>query len=92
MATGEFAYGASLSALGPVMLPDAGLLSELNAPKGKPRMRTLIQCPDIVPCTSASWRAGLPTRMEKTDGVIFVALRRADRDNARVPWLTRCTA
>ena len=59
IATGEVAYGASLSALGPVMLPNARLLSELNVPKGKPRMRPLIQCPDIVPCASASRRAGL---------------------------------
>ena len=65
MATGEFAYGASLSALGPVILPDAGLLSELNAPKGNPRMRTLFQFPEIVPCASASRRAGLPTCMEQ---------------------------
>ena len=64
IATGEFACGASLSALGPVMLPDMGLLNELNAPKGKPRMRTLIQCPHIVPCASSSRRAGLETFME----------------------------
>ena len=59
IATGEFACGASLSALGPVMLPNARLLNELNVPKGNPRMRTLIQCPDIVPCASASGLAGL---------------------------------
>ena len=53
--TGEFAYGASLSALGPVMLPNARLLNELNVPKGKPRMRTLIQFPEVVvPCSPAS--------------------------------------
>ena len=65
--TGEFAYGASLSALGPVMLPNARLLSELNAPKGKPRMQTLFQFPEIVvPCSSASRRgAGLETFMEQ---------------------------
>ena len=57
IATGEAACGASLSALGPVMLPNERLLNELNVPKGKPRMRPLIQCPDIVPCTSASRRA-----------------------------------
>ena len=53
---GEFAYGASLSALGPVMLSNERLLNELNVPKGNPRRRTLIQCPNIVPCTSASRR------------------------------------
>ena len=61
IATGEFAYGLSLSALGPVMLPNERLLNELNVPKGKPRMRPLIRCPDIVPCASASRRAGMET-------------------------------
>ena len=61
VATGEVAYGASLSALGPVMLPNGRLLNELNVPKGKPRMRPLIQCPDIVHCASASRRAGFRT-------------------------------
>ena len=61
IATDEVACGASLSALGPVMLPNERLLNELNVPKGKPRMRPLIQCPDIVPCASASRRAGLET-------------------------------
>ena len=65
IATGEFACGASLSALGPVMLPNERLLNELNVPKGKPRMRPLIQCPDIVPCASSSRRAGLRTCMEQ---------------------------
>ena len=64
IATVEFAYGASLSALGPVMLPNAGLLNELNAPKGKPRMRTLFRFPEVVPCVSSSRRAGFRTRME----------------------------
>ena len=53
IATGEVACGASLSALGPVMLSNERLLNELNVPKGKPRMRPLIQCPDIVSCASA---------------------------------------
>ena len=53
IATGEFACGASLSALGPVMLPNAGLLNELNVPKGKPRMRTLFRFLDNVCCSSA---------------------------------------
>ena len=44
IATGEVACGASLSALGPVMLPNERLLNELNVPKGKPRMRPLIPC------------------------------------------------
>ena len=65
MATGEFACGASLSALGPVMLPNAGLLNELNVPKGKPRTRTLFQFPGIVPRTSSSRCAGLGTFMEQ---------------------------
>ena len=63
--TGEFACGASLSALGPVVLPNERLLNELNVPKGKPRMRPLIQRPDIIPCASASRRAGLGTFMEQ---------------------------
>ena len=58
IAKGEFAYGASLSALGPVMLPDAGLLNELNVPKGNPRMRTLFQFPEIVHCASVRRYAG----------------------------------
>ena len=61
IATDEAAYGASLSALGPVMLPNDRLLNELNVPKGKPRMRPLIQRPDIVPCASAPRYAGLGT-------------------------------
>ena len=68
IATDEVACGASLSTLGPVMLPNERLLNELNVPKGKPRMRTLIQCPDIVPCAvpcaSAFRRAGSGTSME----------------------------
>ena len=59
IATGEFACGASLSALGPVTLPNERLLNELNVPKGKPRMRTLLQFPEIVPCMRASRRAGM---------------------------------
>ena len=77
-AIGEFAYGASLSALGPVMLPNERLLNELNVPKGKPRMRTLIQCPDIVPCASASRRSGLPTRMEQISQPGCELVRRFD--------------
>ena len=50
IATDEFAYGTSLSALGSVMLPNERLLNELNVPKGKPRMRTLIRCPEIDRC------------------------------------------
>ena len=67
IAAGEFACGAFLSALGAIMLPNAGLLSELNAPKGKPRMRTLFRFPEIVVpcCSSAPRRTGLPTRMEQ---------------------------
>ena len=47
IATGEFACGASLSALGAIILPSARLSSELNAPKGKPRMRTLSRIPRL---------------------------------------------
>ena len=41
VAGSEFAYGASLSAHGQIILPYARSLDELNAPKGKRRMRTL---------------------------------------------------
>ena len=65
IATDEVAYGASLSALGPVMLPNERLLNELNVPKGNPRMRTLFQFPEIVPCASSSRRTGLRVCMEQ---------------------------
>ena len=61
VAAGEFACGASLSALGPVTPLNARLLNELNAPKGKPRMRTLFQIPDTVPLPPASRLAKFPT-------------------------------
>ena len=54
IATDEVAYGASLSALGPVMLPNERLLNELNVPKGKPRMRTLFQFPEVASCAPSS--------------------------------------
>ena len=65
IATDEVACGASLSALGPVTLPNERLLNELNVPKGKPRTRTLFQFQEIAPCASASRRAGSGTFMEQ---------------------------
>ena len=43
----EFACGASLSAHGLFILLYARRSNELNAPKGKPRMRTLIRNPAL---------------------------------------------
>ena len=45
----EFAYGASLSAHGHVILLFARLSDELNAPKGKRRMQTLSRNPALFP-------------------------------------------
>ena len=81
IATDEFAHGASLSALGPVMLPNERLLNELNVPKGKPRMRPLIRCPDIVPCASSSRRAGLETFMEQMRRPEYQLVARAPFDS-----------
>ena len=69
----EFASGASLSAHGLVVLLYARRLDELNAPKGKPRLRTLFGNPAFFSMSVCRW-VGFLMRGTPEPGAIIARL------------------